>query len=186
MFCSDYPRGVVNGFWLCWFPVPDPLPVAPALTIPFLLSCRRLPVSLLRLPPRPSPRRRSAAARCNSAGVLAWDETVARILSAGNTASVAGVPIASADPLDFRDDLYDSREGPWEVMTPRSSCPGGGPIPLWGAANLRLTATQYFNGKMRRPSRGGATLPPTSRIVAQLLTAWVTFGKQTWATSPKR
>src|SRR5579864_7074992 len=61
MFCSDYPRGVVNGFWLCLFPVPDPLPVAPALTIPFLLSCRRLPVSLLRLPPRPSPRRRSAA-----------------------------------------------------------------------------------------------------------------------------
>jgi hypothetical protein len=61
MFCSDYPRGGVNGFWLWWFPVPDPLPVALALTIPFLLSCRRLPVSLLRLPPRPSPRRRSAA-----------------------------------------------------------------------------------------------------------------------------
>ena len=33
--------------------------------------------------------------------------------------------IALAAPLDFRDGLLDSREGPWEVMTPRSSCPGG-------------------------------------------------------------
>lgn len=32
--------------------------------------------------------------------------------------------IAFAVPLDFRGGLLDSREGPWEVMTPRSSCPG--------------------------------------------------------------
>jgi hypothetical protein len=29
--------------------------------------------------------------------------------------------------LIFRDGLLDSREGPWEVMTPRSSCPGREP-----------------------------------------------------------
>jgi hypothetical protein len=43
--------------------------------------------------------------RCNNAGVLAEDESAAGILSAGNTASSAVGPIASADPLDFRDDL---------------------------------------------------------------------------------
>ena len=35
--------------------------VAPALAVPFLFTRRRLPVSLLRLPPRPFPRRRPAA-----------------------------------------------------------------------------------------------------------------------------
>jgi hypothetical protein len=33
------------------------------------------------------------------------DESAARILSAGNIGSAAGVLIASAGPLDFRDDL---------------------------------------------------------------------------------
>jgi hypothetical protein len=37
---------------------------------------------------------------------------------------VADVAIGVADRLDFRLELYDSREGPWEVTTPRSSCPG--------------------------------------------------------------
>jgi hypothetical protein len=57
MFCSDYPRGVVNCLWLWWFPAFDALPVAPALPVPFLLARCRRPVSLLRLPPRPFPRR---------------------------------------------------------------------------------------------------------------------------------
>ena len=76
-------------------------------------------------------------ARCNSAGMAAEDESAARIPSADNTACAAGVLNPSADPLDFRDDLYDSRKGPGEVMTLRSSCPGGD-TPLRGAANLRL------------------------------------------------
>jgi len=37
-------------------------------------------------------------------------------------------------------------------MTPRSSRPGGESTPLPGTANLRLTATQYCNGKLRGPS----------------------------------
>jgi len=60
MFGSDYPRGRVNCFWLWWFPAFDPLPVAPALPVPFLLARRRLPVSLLSFPARPSPRRLAA------------------------------------------------------------------------------------------------------------------------------
>src|SRR5471030_1982148 len=61
MFCSDYPRGTVNCLWLWWFPAFDALPVAPALPVPFLLACPCRPVSLLRLPPRPLPRRLPAA-----------------------------------------------------------------------------------------------------------------------------
>src|SRR5260370_38567269 len=56
MFCSDYPRGVINCLWLWWFPAFDALAVAPALTVPFLLARRRLPISPLGFPTRPSPR----------------------------------------------------------------------------------------------------------------------------------
>src|ERR1017187_6559482 len=58
---SDSPRGVANRLWLWWFPAAHPLPVAPALAVPFLFTRRRLPVSLLRLSPRPFPRRLPAA-----------------------------------------------------------------------------------------------------------------------------
>ena len=57
MFLSDYPRGFTNCFWFCGFPAADPLPVALALTAPLLLAGGCLPVALLRLPPRPRPRR---------------------------------------------------------------------------------------------------------------------------------
>jgi hypothetical protein len=53
---GDYPRGVRNGFTCQCCPVPDTLPVAPALPVPFLFARHRGPVSLLRLPPRPCPR----------------------------------------------------------------------------------------------------------------------------------
>jgi len=56
MFCSDYPRGLINYLWLRWFPAFDKLPVALALPVPFLFARRGGPVSLLRLPPRPLPR----------------------------------------------------------------------------------------------------------------------------------
>src|ERR1017187_6019326 len=61
MLVSDYPRGVANRLWLWWFPAAHPLPVAPALALTFFFPRRRLPVSLLRLPPRPFPRSRRAA-----------------------------------------------------------------------------------------------------------------------------
>jgi len=42
---------------------------------------------------------------CNTAGATAGDESAARIPSADTAASAASGPNASADPLDFRDDL---------------------------------------------------------------------------------
>ena len=61
MFCSDYPRALINPFCFSWFAVLDPLAVAPALPIAFLLARQRVAISLLRLPPRPLPRLRPAA-----------------------------------------------------------------------------------------------------------------------------
>lgn len=66
----------------------------------------------------------SGIPRCNSAGSPAADERTGRILSADNTVHAAGELAPVAVPLDFRNGLLDSREGPWEVTTPRSSCPG--------------------------------------------------------------
>jgi hypothetical protein len=57
MFRSDYPRGIVNCFWLRLFPAFDALAIAPALTVASLSPRRRFPVSLLVFPPRPFPRR---------------------------------------------------------------------------------------------------------------------------------
>jgi hypothetical protein len=55
VFLRDYPRSLVNHFWLGWFPALDTLPVAPALPIRLVLASRRFPVALLRLPPSPLP-----------------------------------------------------------------------------------------------------------------------------------
>jgi hypothetical protein len=81
----------------------------------------------------------SGIPHCNSAGSATADEWIGRILSADSTVHAAGVLIAFAAPLDFRNGLFDSREAPCEVITTGSSCPGGDCTPLRGA-NLRLTA----------------------------------------------
>src|ERR1700674_3292295 len=57
MFCSDYPRGLVNCLWLWGLPAFPPPSVGPALTVPLLLSGPGRPVSFLGLPARPFPRR---------------------------------------------------------------------------------------------------------------------------------
>src|ERR1035438_7970411 len=57
MFCSDYPRCLVNCLWLWGLPAFHALPVAPALTVPLLLSGPGRPVFFLGLPARPFPRR---------------------------------------------------------------------------------------------------------------------------------
>ena len=60
-FFSDYPRGLANRLFLGAVAASDPLPIALALAVAFLLACRHCPVSLLRSPPRPFPRRFPAA-----------------------------------------------------------------------------------------------------------------------------
>jgi hypothetical protein len=71
---------------------------------------------------------------CNSALAAAADETAARILSTGIGGFVAGVLTASVlrRARDGPVGVYNPRQGPWEVMAPRSSCPGEDFTPLRG------------------------------------------------------
>ena len=89
MFLSDYPRGLVNCLWRRWFPAFDALPVTPALPVAFLLARSRLPVALLGLPSRPLPRRLPALLAAIALARLPRMESVARTLSADNTAAAA-------------------------------------------------------------------------------------------------
>ena len=153
MFCSDYPRRVVNCLWFWWFPAFDALPVASALTVALLLARRGLPVALLRLPPRPTSAPHPGTPRRNNAAVSAADGSASRIPSADRAAHAAdGFDACAGQSLDFRDGVYDSREGPWEVTTPRSSGPGEEPIPLRGTADLRVTAKSKLYRKGRSPA----------------------------------
>ena len=55
---SDDPRGFRNGLWLRrLFALFDAFAVTPALPLAFFFRRRRRPITLLRLPPRPLPRR---------------------------------------------------------------------------------------------------------------------------------
>jgi len=45
---------------------------------------------------------------------------------------------------------------------------------------------QHCNGKLRLGSRRAPLSSASRRAVAQLQTAWVTFGKQSWVTSGER
>src|ERR1700753_3665788 len=57
MFWSDYPRGFVIRLRLRWLAALDALSIPPALIGPFGFARLRRPISLLRLPTRPFPRR---------------------------------------------------------------------------------------------------------------------------------
>jgi hypothetical protein len=110
----------------------------------------------------------SGIPRCNTAGSTAADETTDRILSADNALHAVGELIAFAAPLDFRDGLLDSREGPWEVMTPRSSCPGEEFSPLRGVRpNLRLKAQSTV--------AQACLLLVISRLESRARLGWYTF-----------
>lgn len=71
---------------------------------------------------------------CNSVVAPAAGETAVRILSTGIRGFAAGGLTASGArrTRDGPVGVYNPREGPWEVMSPRSSCPGEDSTPLWG------------------------------------------------------
>src|ERR1017187_7328415 len=82
------------------------------------------------------------------------------------------------------------REGPWEVMTPRSSCPGGESTPLRGA-NLRLIRNKHSNPNRKpdlpiRFALAGDAIAPGQFLRGSVQAAWVIFGKPRWITSAAR
>jgi len=105
MFCSDYPRWVVSYLWFRWLAASSPLPVASALAVAFLLARRRRPISLLCLPPRPFPRRLPASLAAVALARLPGTKALLASLYQTGAAHAAGEAIASADALDFRNDL---------------------------------------------------------------------------------
>ena len=132
MFWRDYPRGVVNCVWFWWFPTFDALPVAPALTVPFLLARRRPPISLLRLPARPFPRRLPTACAAIALARLPrmkalfapFQQTSARPRSAGQpppTLLIFGITCRT-------------------LGRAHGSCPGGESHSSPGRSRLRLSA----------------------------------------------
>ena len=104
MFGGEYPRRVVNCLWLRWFPALDALAVAQALPVPFLLFALS-PVSLLGFPARPFPRHLPASLAAIALTRLPGMKALLASLSADTAAHAAGGAIASADALDFRNDL---------------------------------------------------------------------------------
>lgn len=101
---------------------------------------------------------------CNSALLPAAGERVARILSADMGGCVAGAPAASVLRLapDVAAGVYNPRVGPWEVIAPRSSCPGEDSTPLRGdcghPVELRInTLAQRAAGS--HPSWSSSSLP---------------------------
>ena len=66
--------------------------------------------------------------------------------------------------------------------------PWRGMILLSGAQTSGSLRFQHCSGKLRgwRTCRPPPPSPSQAAVVAQLPTAWVTFGKQTWVNSPAR
>ena len=71
-------------------------------------------------------------------------------------------------------------------MTPRSSGPGDDLLLSRAQQTSGSQQTQHCNEKLRWDDLRRVPFSPAIRVVAQLLAAWVIFGKQTWVTSRKR
>src|SRR5215471_1725412 len=141
MFLSDYPRTLANCLRLWRFPAFHALAIAPALAVAPLLATPRLPVLLLCLPPRPLPRPPPTLGAAIALARLPRMKTVLTPLEQTMSFTRLTCPaLLPGSRLIFCAGVQHSRKGPWEVITPRSSCPGGEATPLRGAVNLRLIA----------------------------------------------
>jgi hypothetical protein len=102
--------------------------------------------------------------RCNTDPACAGVESVVHTLSAGSAGSAAPLPDPStAGLLVSRNSMLDSREGPWEVIAPRSSAPGGDATPLRGA-NLRLTRKSTLYLKIWREASSRSRIPFSRQV----------------------
>jgi hypothetical protein len=105
MFCSDDPRGLLNCLWLWRFPGFSHAPGSVGFERSVAACKPWSPGIFPALSSATISAPLSGIPRCNSVGSAGADGSAPRTLSAGSTASAADAAIASADPLDFRDDL---------------------------------------------------------------------------------
>ena len=152
---SDDPRGFRNGLWLRHlFPLFDAFAVTPALLTAFFLGCGRRPVTLLRLPPRPLPRRLpafwAAIALVRRHGtktpLTAFQQTGARPRPAG-WAFPSAVLLHWGEMSRILNRAHGS-------MAPGKLMPRRGPLSSPGRSQLRFTA----NSKLYRKRHPGGAL----------------------------
>ena len=136
---SDYPRGIWNCFTCRWFSVSDTLPIAPALPVPLLFAGRRVPVSLLGFPPRPSPRRLPALLAAIALPRLPWPKVL--LTSFEQTPPgpwPAHQPLVSAALFIFGMACSTLGRAQGRSLLPEA-LPGGDGTPLRGAADLQVS-----------------------------------------------
>ena len=161
---SDYPRGFRNGFFLrCWLAVSDSLSITPALPVTSLFSYRRRSIVLLRLPPRPSPRRLPAFVTAitlsrplrTKTPLASLQQTAPRPRAPAGR--LAGFPIFGRECR-----ILVRAHG---SVAPGSSCPGGDSTPLRGAAGSGSAQTQKFIADQPSAARASFSLAWRARLV---------------------
>ena len=158
---SDYPRGFRNGlFRRRWWTVSDSLSITSALPVTSLFSYRRRSIVLLRLPPRPSPRRAPAFVTAITLSRPLRTKTPLAPLQQTEprprapTGRLAGFPIFGRECR-----ILVRAHG---SVAPGSSCPGGDSTPLRGAAGSGSAQISLSQSKAP-PPRASVFLSPGER-----------------------
>ena len=158
-------------------------PVAPALAVPLLLAPRRLPVALLRFPPRPSPRRLPAAGAAIALPRLHGMKLP--LTPFEQTPASPGPPAHCWLPptlLIFALTCSTLGKAHGRLRLPEAQALEGNLL-LSGAH--QTSGSRQINTVTENCPSSLRPRPALSRS-SQILSAWVILGKQTWVTSRKR
>jgi hypothetical protein len=148
----DYPGGFRNGFFRrCCLAVSDSLAITPALPVASLFSYRRRSIVLLRLPPRPSPRRFPAFVTAIALSRPLRTKTPLASLQQTATRPRAPAGRLAGFPIFGRECSILVRA--YGSVAPGSSCPGGDSHSPPGRSRFRFSANSklYRRPTLRRP-----------------------------------
>jgi hypothetical protein len=176
---SDYPRGFrTRLFRGCRSAVSDSLAITPALSVPFVFSCRRRSIAPLGLPARPSTRRLSALVAAIALSRPLWTKPQLAALQQTATRPRAPARRLAGFPIFGRKCRILVRAH--GSVAPGSSCPGGDLTPLQGAASPVQRKLKSLS-QSRRPvgvafssrlARGWCVLPANASRCHQPVAPW--------------
>ena len=160
---SDYPRALWSGFLGCWSSAPDALPVTPALPVALPFAGRRGPVALLRLPPRPDPRRLPARLAAIALPRPSWPKALFTSLEQTQSRPrSARQPFSRAALLIFGMACSTLGRAQGRSLLPEAPAPEGIATPLRGAADLQVTTKSITLSQ--RSDFGWGSLPRCSQF----------------------